>query len=581
MKKNFLFIILCTLFSLTAKSNTATTVSIQVINLPDGLEGQSIAFVGNLNGWNNTTAVAQVTGHTLSYYFDSPTLTALTSEWIDAPAGANAGFRFVASSTWNNKVIAYFQTNDGNFRLALNENMNNLVVIDAKNEAVPILDQDKCVTVNGVCNDNTPMNRIDPTRFSFPGGKWKALIMGYDDGGYQDRTLVGIFNTYNIIGSFFLNSGLLGNSDKITSGEVATLYGNNEVGLHTVSHPYLESLNDYDLYHQIADCQSVISGLVGYKVTGMAYPFGTYDKRTLKILNDLGIAYSRTTINTYSLDIPYDLPGDLLRWNPTCHDSQGDYWATQLINWDKQQMALLFLWGHSWEHTSDWTSLTNLCAKLSNKSDIWYAKAWSVAHYLTAVSNIIRIGDNGYYNPSKDVSVWVKTIDGIKELKPLQTISDVFYKSDTSSVIKICPEAGSGVRQSDISGSNYQWQVNTGNGNFTDLTDNTNFSGTQTATLHFNSLPSSYYGYQYRCVADGAYSKVFNLSFSTTWTGAVDSLWENPANWNCGSIPDANTDVFIDKGKVSLNSNTTIRSLAAQPGAKVTISNNYRFTILH
>lgn len=448
--KNYLFTIaLSVALLLPVFASATTSVEIKVINLPVGFEGQEISFVGNLNNWDNTTQKATVTNQTLTYLIDNITLstlnTALKSDWIDVPTGANAGFRFVKGGAWDERIRAYFQTNDCNFRIALTEGIKNTVVIDAEYQQMPIVDQAKKVTVNGVCEDNTPANKVDPTKFTFPNGKWKALIMSYDDSGYQDRDLVRIFNTYGIVGSFNITSGALGNSDKITAGELPSLYanGNHEVALHTVSHPHLENETDANLYSQISNCQNTISGLVGYKVTGMAYPFGTYDKRTLKIMNELGIIYSRTTINTFGLSIPNDIPNDLPRWNPTCHDSSADYFGTQLINWNKEEMALLYIWGHSWEHTYDWTSLTNFCSKIGKRSDIWYAKAWDVAHYLTAVANVVKIGESGYYNPSKDVSVWVKTSSGVKELKPLETTDvnevEVNAKSTTNLVVSPNP----------------------------------------------------------------------------------------------------------------------------------------------
>jgi hypothetical protein len=30
------------------------------------------------------------------------------------------------------------------------------------------------------------------------------------------------------------------------------------------------------------------------------------------------------------------------------------------------------------------------------------------------------------------------------------------------------------------------------------------------------------------------------------WKGTVSDAWENPANWGCGQVPDANSIVFID-----------------------------------
>ena len=45
----------------------------------------------------------------------------------------------------------------------------------------------------------------------FPGGKFKALTMSYDDGYMEDIRLIEIFNQYGIKGTFNLNSELMRN----------------------------------------------------------------------------------------------------------------------------------------------------------------------------------------------------------------------------------------------------------------------------------------------------------------------------------------------------------------------------------
>src|SRR5690606_19323626 len=72
---------------------------------------------------------------------------------------------------------------------------------------------------------------------AFPGGKHKVLTMRYDDGRAADRRLVSIFNHHCIKGTFHLNSGLLGEGDRIGADEVAELYKGHEVSAHTVTHP--------------------------------------------------------------------------------------------------------------------------------------------------------------------------------------------------------------------------------------------------------------------------------------------------------------------------------------------------------
>jgi len=134
---------------------------------------------------------------------------------------------------------------------------------------------------------------------------------------------------------------------------------------------------------------------------------------------------------------------------------------------------------------------------------------------------------------------------------------------------------------SEITGTNYQWQVNAGTG-FANINDNDNYVGTKTDSLQLINIPSSQYGFQYRCIVNGSVSSTaFSIQFINTWTGTVDSTWENPANWNCGVLPDANTDVIINSGTIVLNSNTTVRSLTINTGASLTVNAPYSVTVTH
>jgi hypothetical protein len=143
--------------------------------------------------------------------------------------------------------------------------------------------------------------------------------------------------------------------------------------------------------------------------------------------------------------------------------------------------------------------------------------------------------------------------------------------------IQLCPSIASSIIVSDLAGSQYQWQTSTDTV-FSDITDNANYTGSNTQSLQLNNIPSSWSGTKYRCVVDGNYSNLFTLQFSDTWTGLSDTTWENPANWSCNAIPDANTDVLIDTGAPNfptVSSNAYCRSLNVPPGAMVTIKTGF------
>lgn len=159
------------------------------------------------------------------------------------------------------------------------------------------------------------------------------------------------------------------------------------------------------------------------------------------------------------------------------------------------------------------------------------------------------------------------------------TSAIVVYTNQNASDAELCPNGSKTIR-SNITGASYQWQVNTGAG-FTNIINGTNYSGANTVALNLISIPSLWYGYKYRCVVSGNYSKAFTIKFVNRWTGAINSSWEIAGNWSCGSLPDINTDVVVSTGTVTLNSNTGIRSLKLDPDVVFTVNPIYILTILH
>jgi hypothetical protein len=146
-----------------------------------------------------------------------------------------------------------------------------------------------------------------------------------------------------------------------------------------------------------------------------------------------------------------------------------------------------------------------------------------------------------------------------------------------------CPTeiCSSGAISSNVTGINYQWQVSTDSIVFTNISNNSFYSGTNSATLQLNNIPTSWRGYQYRCLVDGSYSITHTLRFSSYWTGDLNSNWENPGNWSCGKIPDENTDVIINSGAVIVNSNQTVRTLFLAPSVSLTVNAGFKLTTVH
>lgn len=443
MKSDFLLLPLLLLawLALSGRAHGVTTLTITVTDLPDSggtANGQTVAFAGTLNGWDNSATIATVSNGRLVFSFPNiGSLPALGSSWGDAPANANVAFQFLSPGTWNPVICTDFISNEANFRLALAEGADNVVEIDAG--PVPwLVDQASAVRVNGVVERNSPA--IDLTRFAFPGGKWKALIMSYDDGHVQDRGLIPIFNAHGIKGSFHLNSNSLDYDTFVTKAELAALYAGHEISSHTVDHPYLDTCPESSIRWEIETDRGVLEPLAGHAIRSLSYPFGAYNNLVLSTLRSLDVNSARTTKNAWTT---HYLPADPVKWHPTCHHTGALTFAQPFADQTEERMSLLYVWGHSYEldngyADNSWDYMSALCAILGDRGDVWYAGVTEVADYVAAIRSLEYPAANVVRNPS-GLSVWAKLDGTLCRIQPGKRMT---WPAGAVSAAPECPQAG-------------------------------------------------------------------------------------------------------------------------------------------
>lgn len=163
----------------------------------------------------------------------------------------------------------------------------------------------------------------------------------------------------------------------------------------------------------------------------------------------------------------------------------------------------------------------------------------------------------------------------------------LLYASQCSTITerKICPGSGTYFSVDSLAGYTSQWQVDTGNG-FTNITNNSVYSGVSSHLLILKDLPQNYYGSKYRCVQTNGATTINNtavtLKFSTTWTGAVSTAWEDSRNWNCGIVPAQYTDVLVGTAPnfPVVNADAVCHSLITSPGASVIVKSGFKLNIV-
>ena len=252
----------------------------------------------------------------------------------------------------------------------------------------------------------------------FKDGKKKVVTLSYDDGVVYDVQLIEIMSKNGLKGTFNINTAYYLPEDatreewkgKLKLSEAKKLYleSGNEVAVHSLTHPFLEQLDECEIIREIVEDRKNIERDYGVVAKGMAFPFGTYDDRVLEIIKNCGISYSRTVKSTEN----FYLPQNWLTLHPTCHHNnpklmdlakrfvESEIWASG---------SMFYLWGHSYEFNTDnnWDVIEEFAKYIGNREDIWYATNIEIYNYVKAYESLITSYDKTIiYNPSA-IDVWV------------------------------------------------------------------------------------------------------------------------------------------------------------------------------
>lgn len=258
----------------------------------------------------------------------------------------------------------------------------------------------------------------------FPQGRKKAFTLSSDDGVTQDERLISLMKAYGIKGTFFLNSGLMGERDwlvqpginashyKYRSEEITEIYDGFEIAVHTMTHPDLTRIPTAMAAWEISENKQHLESLVKHPVQGMSYPFGTYNDEVTNTAKICGIAYSRT-VNTTGA---FSLPDNFLVWNPTCHycDSQRTELAQKFLKpvtaKEYQAPLLYYVWGHAYQLDAyqDWESMEKFFSLIGGHEEIWYADNIEICNYMQAVNSLIYSSCGTYIANPSSLDVWMQ-----------------------------------------------------------------------------------------------------------------------------------------------------------------------------
>ena len=176
-------------------------------------------------------------------------------------------------------------------------------------------------------------------------------------------------------------------------------------------------------------------------------------------------------------------------------------------------------------------------------------------------------------NGSSVISFKVTNDAGSKAANRFQVVFATAKSAQDSVAVNMC-DGGNTTISSNLTGTQYQWQVYNGS-NYENIANSSTFQGTSTANLQISAGAAFVRGNKYRCaVTTGGitlYSKIFTIVYRNYWTGAESDAWQNPANWSCGQLPGEHTDVLISAGPVKVTGTAVCRSLEATSEAEIIV----------
>jgi len=264
----------------------------------------------------------------------------------------------------------------------------------------------------------------------YPDGKAKAVTFSYDDGAPQDKRLAELFDRYGMKGTFNFNCEYVRRSN-FTKEQIQEYFlsKGHEIAVHGANHRANGNMRVIEGIRDVLDCRLELEEKCDRIIRGMAYPdtgitqmgnFTTY-AQIKQYLTELDIVYSRTLGGDNDT---FMLPQDFHAWMPSAHHNNPQImeYVEKFLNTDvstktyhaKRVPRLLYIWGHSREFDRDnnWDHMEEICQKLSNDPDIWYATNIEIYDYVHAYESLIYSADGHMINNPTLLDVWID-VDGV------------------------------------------------------------------------------------------------------------------------------------------------------------------------
>ncbi len=133
-----------------------------------------------------------------------------------------------------------------------------------------------------------------------------VVTIGFDDGYADQYTARVILSAHNMRATFFVNTGMVGDSTHMTWAQLSDLYADgDEIGGHSLTHANLKKLKMPALRQEVCGDRVNLFNH-GFQPVSFAYPFGNYNSAVIQGLKDCGYNSGRTVAQGPDTIPPHD-----------------------------------------------------------------------------------------------------------------------------------------------------------------------------------------------------------------------------------------------------------------------------------
>lgn len=145
----------------------------------------------------------------------------------------------------------------------------------------------------------TPLTLSQVYRYHTEGLKIpkKSIFITLDDG-YENNYTEGykILNELKIPATIFVQTDRVDKPGWLKKEQIVEMSQNGiDIMSHTVSHPSLKKLSYEEQLKELTESKNVLEEILGKEVYAISYPYGDYNKDTLKIVKEVGYKIAFTT----------------------------------------------------------------------------------------------------------------------------------------------------------------------------------------------------------------------------------------------------------------------------------------------